>query len=80
MAKISARGATEFARINYSNGIGHTGILVLRSDGKVLRRLTGSTPTGYTIIGSLPKKGLSVVHLHQIARRLGLRVDRVVCK
>lgn len=32
---------------------GATGILVLRSDRKVLRRYTGDLKTGYTIMGTL---------------------------
>lgn len=53
MAKITARGATEVARINFTTEGGATGILVLRSDRKVLRRWTGDLKSGYSIMGTL---------------------------
>jgi len=57
MAKISARNCTEVARVNFETpsrqGGVHTGILVLRSDGRVLRRYTGDLSTGYVILGKV---------------------------
>lgn len=52
MAKISARGCREVARIRYAQG-GYRGIMVLRSDGAVLQRLTGDVGNAYTILGKV---------------------------
>lgn len=69
MAKINARGATEVARVNFTTEFGVTGILVLRSDRKVLRRFTGDTKTGYTILGTV-----------RAERELGIQVLRNICE
>lgn len=55
MAKITARNATEIARIKTELSADDPVkyLWVLRSDGKVLRRLTGDVSTNYTIIGRL---------------------------
>jgi hypothetical protein len=45
MAKISARGATKIAEYRSSSGV-----LVVCSDGRVLRRYVGAYPTGYSVI------------------------------
>jgi hypothetical protein len=50
MAKISARGATEVARLRVTNGAGKfPRLFVMTSDGRILTRLTGELGTGYTV-------------------------------
>lgn len=56
MAKIGARGAQEVCRVNFTTDNGTTGILVLRSDRKVLKRTTGEFGSGYSIMGTLAKE------------------------
>lgn len=53
VAKISARGATEVARVNFITPAGTTGIMLVRSDRKVLQRVTGEYGSGYKVVGSL---------------------------
>jgi hypothetical protein len=51
MAKISAYGATEVARVKVVNSSGEfPRLFVLTSTGKILTRLTGELSTSYTIV------------------------------
>lgn len=58
MAKISARNCTEKARVGFTTSAGYTGILVLRSDGRILARYTGSTPSGYNLLPGRVRVGV----------------------
>ncbi len=49
MAKISARGATEVARLRVKTPTGLEKIYVLTSDKRILTRYVGDAGTGYTI-------------------------------
>jgi hypothetical protein len=49
MAKISANGATEKARIKTKSPGGYEYLWVMTSDGRVLRRVIGEVSTGYTV-------------------------------
>lgn len=49
MAKISANGATEMARIKSVSSNGTEFLWVMCSDGRVLRRLTSYGGTGYSV-------------------------------
>lgn len=51
MAKISARGAQEVARITAASPGGARYIYVMASDGRVLYRPTGDAGSGYSIHG-----------------------------
>lgn len=57
MAKLKGKGFDEAARLNVkrttNGGDVHTGIYILRTDGRVLRRWTGEVATSYTIIGKV---------------------------
>lgn len=69
MAKISARGATEIARLHAtSETVSVT--LVLTSDGRVLRKFDGMG--GYSVLGRVndPAKRTSAM-LAEVARRFG---------
>ena len=76
MAKISARNCTEVARVTFKTlDPIYAGIFVLRSDGKLLRRFTGDTPSGYSIVGSVkPGTPLTADTLARIVARRGLQV------
>jgi len=56
MAKINANGCHEVARVNFTTERGHTGILLLRSDGKLLERCTGDLSTSYRVVGTAKNK------------------------
>lgn len=51
MAKISARGAREVARLKVRSAFPGGGeyLYVMTTDGRVLRRATGDAGTGYTV-------------------------------
>ena len=49
MAKISANGAHEVARINVTSPAGYPYLWVMCSDGRVLSRATGELSDGYTV-------------------------------
>lgn len=59
MAKISARGATKLAEyrrtFHTTDGRALTSVIVLCSDGRILRRLIHSdgTPDGYTVAATI---------------------------
>ncbi len=78
MAKISANGCHEVARVSAtlsSPTFTYPAILVLRSDGAILRRFTGDLPSGYTILGRLKADApRSIDTLLRIAGRRGYTV------
>jgi hypothetical protein len=49
MAKISANGAHEIARIRVASPAGYPYLWVMCSDGRVLTRATGELGDGYTV-------------------------------
>lgn len=49
MAKISANGATEVAKLKVRSQAGYEYLYVMTSDGRVLRRATGDAGTGYSV-------------------------------
>ena len=49
MAKLTARGATVLRKWRCSTGL-NTYLVAYRSDGRLLRRLTGDYGTGYTLL------------------------------
>lgn len=53
MAKISARGATEVARVTGKSANGVRYIYVVCSDGRILRRATGDLGSGYKVLGKV---------------------------
>ena len=50
MAKISANGAHEVARLSAISQRGTRYILVMTSDGRVLSRATGDADSGYVVV------------------------------
>ncbi len=60
MAKITARNCTEVARVGFSTSHDYTGILVLRSDRRILARYTGSVSGGYNLLPGRIKAGISL--------------------
>lgn len=78
MAKISARGATEVARIKFERpgaraDTPEPGVLVLRSDRKVLYKLTGWG--GYTVMGTVKAEAPQTAEtLAKIVVRRGWKV------
>jgi len=85
MAKISARGCHEVARLNFTEGYKHLGecrehkgILVLRSDRQILRRFIGDSSSGYTLVGRIkPELALDVDVLRRFAQRRNYNVADV---
>ena len=69
MAKISAYGATEVARIRCENNYGTTYLYVLCSDGRILYRPTGYPGTSYTVRGKLTKpEHINAEYLEKVVR------------
>lgn len=80
MAKLNARGAKVVIKLGITTEAGHTGLLVLRSDGKVLRRWTGEAGTGYNIVASVqraPKGGHEDDPLGAYCKQMGYTVTKV---
>lgn len=77
MAKISANGNTEVARVRYAQGQAR-GIMVLRSDGVVLQRLTGDLSTGYTRMGKVKVMPTDKHEAERLLARVAGRRGRVV--
>ncbi len=77
MAKLSARGASVAAKAHFITDDGTTGIVALRSDGKVLTRITGEYGSGYRIFGSV-RAGVDLNHdtLRRIAARRGWTITK----
>lgn len=76
MAKISARGAKEIARIKAISpaGDGYTYSFVLTSDGRVLRK--GDLDSGYTIVHRVKfETNLNEAFLRRFAMLRGLTVQ-----
>ena len=74
MAKISANGATEVARIQAISPAGYTYLWVMTSDGRVLSRASG-TGDGYTVAARGLRRSLRVREtLLRIAQIRGYRV------
>lgn len=85
MAKIKARGATEVARLattfdseDFESPVPY--LWVLRSDGVVLRRVTGEFGSGYKVFGRIDRvvtaKAEGEAALTRIATRRGHEVKR----
>jgi len=49
VANIKGKNFDELARANFTMGSSTAGILVVRTDGKVLLRFTSPDPTAYTL-------------------------------
>ena len=87
MAKLTGKYFKEVARIKFSApvtgidaelfpGTKWTGILVVRSDGYVLRRWTGDGSTGYSRLGKLkPGAAQDKATLARIAEKRGWKVE-----
>lgn len=85
MAKISGRGFKELARANTSRTLEGfdspiTGILVVRTDGKLLSRLTGDVGTGYTIVGTFKSAPTTKQEAHEAIRRYADRRGMTITK
>jgi len=77
MAKIAARGATEVVRLRARSKTHHafTYLYVLASDGRVLVRDTGDTPSGYSLLGKIMDRNLrNEKTLRETIRRMGREV------
>jgi hypothetical protein len=76
MAKISARGATEVARVRgQREGADFQMIYVMCSDGRVLRRSTGEFGSGYSVRGKVSRpENRTAEYLRAIVKRDGLKV------
>jgi hypothetical protein len=77
MAKISARGAKEVARLAAVSLNDVRYLFVLRSDGKVLRRMADGEGgnTGYQIFGTLRKGAvLEAATLQRIVERRSYKI------
>jgi len=77
MAKISANGCHEVARLNFTMERGHTGILLLRSDGKLLERCTGDLSTAYRVVGTAKDKATLVAKGRGMLERFAHRRNYV---
>lgn len=66
MAKISAYGAHEVARMNVKTRAGYPAILVMASDGRVLFRYTGDLGSSYKVVG---KAGLAANRTSEMLAR-----------
>lgn len=76
MAKLTGRGFEPVARAGFALRADaadtYPGTVVLRSDGRILRRFTGDTATGYTIHGKVrPGVPLTPETLEKIVRTRG---------
>jgi len=75
MAKISAYGATEVARIRVRTTADREKIYVMTSDGRVLTRYAGETGSTYTLRGRTKKpESINREFLSQVAERDGMTV------
>ena len=75
MAKISANGAHEVARIRAISPAGYTYIWIMTSDGRVLTRTTGELSDGYTVAHRGLRRSLRTREaLLRIAQIRGYRV------
>jgi len=72
MAKISARGATEVARIKTKTQSGHLYLWVMTSDGRILRRcVTPGLQEGYGVYRSrVPKNARTYATLLSAVQNL----------
>jgi len=77
MAKISANGATEVARVTTRNRHGYRYIWVMTSDGRVLQRCTDQQiGSGYTVLRRRIQPGdRSEVFLRTLAQRHGHTIE-----
>ena len=75
MAKISANGAHEVARIKATFSGNHTRIFVITSDGRVLGRWTGDLNSGYVVIlRNIPPECRNSDNLRHYVKILGYAV------
>lgn len=71
MAKISANGATEVSKMKVESQSGYEYIIVMCSDGRILRRTADS---GYTIAMRVSKKNATHDFLWQFATARGYSI------
>lgn len=73
MAKISAHGATDVARVKTDDKL-----YVLCSDRRVLRRFTGTLTSGYSVIGKVKEMPPHPSERQRLLERVVARIEGAV--